>query len=131
MKEISKDDLIMHSSMELPYEGGSIYFSSLDALNIYTDIAKSKFLEDINIVKRPSTSKLLAVHLKETLFNKDLAQFIITQLVQLNNPVRKLVFVGLDSKGKRLMSNTINECNLIVLYIFCNDYEKAKEWLIR
>lgn len=76
MKKIARDELLISKSMILPFNGNHIFYTSLDGLNVYQDIAKDKILEDMKTIKRPSSPSLVAVHLYGTLLEEELANII-------------------------------------------------------
>ena len=132
MKIIPKEDLIVRESMSLFFGGGEIWFEQLDALSIHKDIILDKFMKDMETIKRPSSPALIGINLDETFVDKEIADTIISKLSQASQFVRKVVFVGLDSKGKKQMKKSIDN-NLVPIrfvYTFINDYELAKEWLV-
>ena len=132
MKIISKEDLIVRESMSMFFGGGEIWFEQLDALSIHKDIILDKFIKDMESIKRPSSPALIGINLDESIVDKEIADTIINNLSQSNRFVRKVVFVGLNSKGKKLIKQSIekNINPLGFVYTFINDYEKAKEWLV-
>lgn len=130
MKKINRDKLLISKSMILPFNGNHIFYSSLDGLNVYDDIAKDKFLDDIKLIKRPSSPSLVAVHLYKTHLEEELANIIITKLHDSGNSVRKVAFVGLTKKGIKLVRSIIKKINVAFISNFFSDYEKAKLWLV-
>ena len=47
MKIIDREKLIVRKSMRLPFRNTEIWGEELDALSIYTDVVREKFLEDM------------------------------------------------------------------------------------
>jgi hypothetical protein len=130
MKEIPKENLIIRESFKLPFSGGDIWGEELDGLNIHTDIVIQKFLKDMAIIRKPSSPGLIAIHLNQTLVNQYLADVIVTELAKANHSIFKVVFVGLSHSAKKLVKTLLKEKNVLFVYDFYNDYEKAKEWLV-
>lgn len=130
MKEIQKDRLIIRKSFKLPYSGSEIWGEELDGLNVYTDIVIDKFLSDIVTIRMPSSPGLIAIHLKSTLVNEQLADIMVTELAGVKRPLQKVVFVGLDRAAQKLVKAKLDKVGAAFTYNFINDYEKAKEWLV-
>jgi len=132
MKIISKENLIIRESMSLFFCGGEIWFEQLDALSVHKDIILDKFLKDMETIKMPSSPALIGINLDESIVDKEITDTIISNLLQVSQSVRKVVFVGLDNKGKRCMKQSLNNNHKPIgfIYTFINDYEKAKEWLV-
>lgn len=130
MKIISKDNLIIRDSFKSPYAGGEIWYESLDALSIYTELVREKFLKDMETIRRPSTPAFIVIHLHETLVDRDLAEVIVNQLSGVNRRLVKVVFVGIDHNVKRLFNSLLKQVNCTFSYQFIDDLEKAKKWLL-
>ena len=132
MKIIQKENLIVRESMSLFFGGGEIWFEQLDALSIHKDVILDKFLKDMETIKKPSSPAFIGINLDESIVDKEIADTIISNLSLANQYVRKVVFVGLDSKGVKKMKQSIdnNYKPIEFVYTFINDYEKAKEWLV-
>ena len=132
MKIIPKEDLIVRESISMFFGDGEIWFEQLDALSIYKDVILDKFLKDMETIKRPSSSAFIGINLNESLVDKEIADTIISNLSQASSFIKKVVFVGLDRKGIKLMKQSIdnNQKSTGFVYTFINDYEKAKEWLV-
>lgn len=129
MKRIRKEDLIIRDSMQLAFAGCDIWCIELDSLNIYTEVAITKFLRDIDLAKRPSSPSLIALHLNETLVDIDLVTVMVTELTKANNAISKVAFIGLNHSSKKLIKTALNRMEICFAYNFINDYEKAKGWL--
>ena len=130
MKVIPKDSLIIRKSFKLPYSSGEIWGEELDGLNMYTDIVIDKFLSDMVTIRMPSSPGLIAIHLKSTLVNEQLADIIVTELGGVKRPLQQVVFVGLDRAAQKLVKAKLDKVGAAFTYNFINDYEKAKEWLV-
>lgn len=115
-------------SFSLPYHGGEIWAEHLDALGNETQLMLQKFNEDMNEIKKPSTSSFIAVNLDETAVNEEILKYILEQFAALETPLRKVVFVGLDLRMKRYIKHQSKSLPFLIGCI--NDYEKAKEWLV-
>lgn len=130
MKEIPKENLIIRESFKLAFYGSEIWGEELDGLNIYADVVIEKFLKDIEIIRKPSSPGLIAIHLNETLVEERLTNLIVTELVKAKQSVYKVVFVGLNHIARKLMKSMLEKESVSFAYSFNNDYEKAKEWLV-
>ena len=75
-----------------------------------------------------STSALIAVNLDETAVDKNTIQFILDSFITSKKQLRKVVFVGLNSKMKRYIKHQQSNINFTLQCI--DDFEKAKIWLI-
>ena len=132
MKIIERDRLIIRESFAMYYGGGEIWFEQLDALSVHTEVVKEKFLKDMDMIRRPSSPAFLAVNLNETLVDEELAELIVNGLWCTGRRIIKVVFVGLDKKGKKLIRNQLyKKTEDEFVYCFIDDYEKAKEWLVQ
>ncbi|MDF2588739.1 MAG: hypothetical protein K0S41_2580 [Anaerocolumna sp.] len=133
MKVIAKEDLIIKDSMCLSFYGADIWFEQLDTLNIYKDVVIEKFLKDMNTIKKPSFTGLMAINLDETLVDLELVAILINNLQDAAKYIRKVVFVGLDRKVKNMVNSMIKKLDQPIgfIYAFENDYEKAKLWLVK
>ncbi len=129
MKIIERDRLIIRQSMNLPFNNTEIWGEELDALSVYTDVVKEKFLKDMEIIKKQSSPSLIAVHLNETLVDSELVELIVTELVKAGKSVRKVVFVGLDKQTEKMFKAMIKKRNAEYSFYFIDDYEKGKQWL--
>lgn len=132
MKIIPKEKLIVRPSMSMFYGGGEIWFEQLDALSVHKDVVLTKLREDMETVRKPSSPGMIAVNLNETLVDREVADTVVDCLYDVGRAIRKVVFVGLNFAGKRLVLRALQSKNPVVCftYGFINDFEKAKEWLI-
>lgn len=115
-------------SFSLFYNGGEIWCEHLDALYQSTELLKQKFYEDLKEIKRPSTSSVIAINLDQTEVTEEILELIVGSLCKLEKPIKKIVFIGLNSSMKRYIRKTAKTTNILLTCI--DDYEKAKEWLI-
>lgn len=132
MNTIPRDKLIVRKSFAMAFAGGEIWFEQLDALSVYKDIIKEKFTEDLKTIRRPSSPSLIAINLNETVVDGEIVSLIISGLYDARKYIRKVVFVGLEGSGKSLVKAAVKQIQspMEFAYIFINDYEKAKEWLV-
>ncbi len=113
-------------SFSLYYNGGEIWAEGLDSLEDRKDLVIEKFKEDLKTISKPSTSSFIALNLDETVVTDDIIKLILDSFVNLGKPLKKVAFVGLDSKYKRY----IKKQSLPFQAVCFDDYEKAKEWLV-
>lgn len=130
VKVIPREELIIRESMKLAYRGGEIWFEQLDSLSVYKDVVKEKFIKDMEYIKRPSNPAFIAVNLCDTLVDAEIAGLIAGNLTDTGRVILKVVLVGLNKAGKKLMKKTLNNLSCTFAYEFIDDYEKAKEWLL-
>jgi hypothetical protein len=132
MKMIERDKLIIRESFAMYYGGGEIWFEQLDALSVHKEVVKEKFLKDLDMIRRPSSPAFLAVNLNETLVDEELSEVIVNGLWNIGRRIIKVVFVGLDKTGKKLIRNKLrSRTEDKFVYSFMDDYEQAKEWLVQ
>lgn len=129
MKQILKENLIIRESLKLTFKNGEYFGVELDSLSVYSDIVKDKFLKDIKTIQKPSTPGNIIVNLNQTMVEKDLAELIANEFLNVKGSVKRLAFVGLKSSPKRCITSIFKKADCTFAYTFKNDYEKAKEWL--
>ena len=131
MKLIPREKLIVRESFSMPFQGGDIWFEQLDALSIHKELVMEKFHKDMETIRRPSTTGLIAVNLNETEVDSDMAQQILTCLAE-EAKLKKVVFVGLNRKIKVYLKKYLSQNQSHVSFVcnFIDDYEKAKLWLV-
>jgi hypothetical protein len=115
-------------SFSLFYNGGEIWCEHLDSLYNEKDLLKQKFVQDLVQISRPSTSSFIAVDLDESEVDTEILELIINSFIMLKKPLRKVVFVGLNSKMKRYIKKKNVDTSFFMICM--DDYEKAKEWLV-
>lgn len=115
-------------SFSLFYNGGEIWCEHLDSLYNEKELLKQKFNQDLVQISRPSTSSYIAVALAESDVDIEILELIINSFIMLKKTLRKVVFVGLNSKMKQYIKKRNIDTSFIMICI--DDYEKAKEWLI-
>lgn len=115
-------------SFSLFYNGGEIWCEHLDSLYTEKELLKEKFMQDLVKIGKPSTSSFVIVNLDESDVDKEILELIINCFLMLKKPLRKVVFVGLDSK----MKNHVKKRNINTTFtmVCIDDFEKAKEWLV-
>lgn len=118
---------IKKKSFELNYNNGMIWCEHLDGMGEYEDEVIAKFLEDKRTFSRPSVSSFMIINLDKTHITEQIADTIVTTILESNKPFRKIVFVGVKAYW-RSRFGTIKQKGIMVNFIY--DYEKAKEWLI-
>ena len=113
-------------SFSLYYNGGEIWAESLDSLEDKKELVIEKFKVDLKTISKPSTSSFIALNLDETVVTDDIIKFILDSFINIGKPLKKVAFVGLNSKYKRY----IKKQSLPFQAVCFDDYEKAKEWLV-
>ncbi len=131
VKIIPRDKLIIRRSFAMFFGGGEVWCEDLDALSVHTDIVKHKFLQDMKSVRRPSTPSVVAMNLNETLITPDLAVIFARTLQEAGYAVTRVVYTGLDSKGKKLIKMAMAIYPPQYRCAFISDFEKAKLWLVQ
>ena len=126
-----EDKPIVRESFAMAYRGGEIWFEQLDALYGHKELVMEKFHKDMEILKRPSSTGLVAVNINQTVIEEDMAKDILDRLIELNK-LRKVVFVGTDKKIKHFLKDRLKEQRDKTTFVcsFIDDYEKAKTWLV-
>jgi hypothetical protein len=115
-------------SFSLYYNGGEIWCEHLDSLCKEKELLKQKFKQDLIQISRPSMTSLIAVNLDETEVDQEIVDLIINSFIQMNKPLRKVVFVGLNLRMRSYVKKRNRESSFEMICI--NDFEKAKAWLI-
>ena len=113
-------------SFSMPYNGGEIWFEHLDGISDEVQL-KQKLEQDLIQIKKPSTSSFIAINLDETIVNQEVMAFILEKLYSSDKLLRKVVFVGLNTKLKRYIKQ---QKNVNISMSCMDDFEKAKKWLI-
>jgi hypothetical protein len=115
-------------SFSIFYNGGAIWCEHLDSLYNEKDLLIQKFKQDLVQISKPSTSSFIAVAFDESDVDREILELIVNSFVTLKKPLRKVVFVGLNSK----MKSYIKKKNVDTLFAMAciDDFEKAKKWLV-
>jgi hypothetical protein len=119
---------IYKKSFSMPFQGGEIWFEHLDAIHD-ENMLRGKFIDDMKTICKPSTSSFLAINLDETEVNYELLDFLMDQLISMEKPLRKVVFIGLDLKMRRYIRKKRKNINFLIHFL--NDFEEAKIWLMK
>ncbi len=115
-------------SFSIFFNGGEIWCEHLDSLYNEKELLKLKFNQDLVQISRPSTSSFIAVNLDESDVDREILELIISSFVMLKKPLRKVIFVGLNSNMKSYIKKKNIETSFTMACI--DDFEKAKEWLV-
>jgi len=113
-------------SFSMPYNGGEIWFEHLDGINDEAQL-KQKFEQDLIQIIKPSTSSFIAINLDETIINQEMLECILEKLYSSDKLLRKVVFVGLNTRMKRYIKQ---QKNMNISMNCIDDFEQAKKWLI-
>lgn len=127
-----KEDLIVRKSFAIAHNNGCIWIENLDSLYDFSDVVESKFLDDMKIIKKPSSPSSIAINLNQTQITKDIGSLIVENLIDASftGSIRKVSFVGIDRKSLKIMKKIFCNYNVKFEYNFFNDFVKAKDWLI-
>ena len=116
-------------SFSMFFNGGEIWFEHLDSLYDQTELIKQKFMQDLLVIQRPSTSSFVAVILNESNIDGEILDLIINEFSDLNKQLRKVVFIGLTMKMIRYVKKISAHTNFLIICM--DDLEKAKKWLVK
>lgn len=116
-------------SFSMFFGGGEIWFEHLDGMYDYTKLVIEKLENDCLEFKRPSMPSLIAINLDETVVDDTLISVIADKLLNSGKRFTRVVFVGVDKTVKRQMKNMLAGASFALNFI--NDFEKAKEWLVK
>jgi hypothetical protein len=122
--------LIVRKSFALPYNGGEIWGEQLDSLSDHSELVERKFIEDLQIIARPSSSAQIALQLNETFVTERLASLFISELAKLGPRVQKLAIIGVDRHAKKLLKAELAKSQPKFAVNFFDEIELAKSWLI-
>lgn len=127
-----KEDLIVRKSFAIAHNNGCIWIENLDSLYNFTDVVESKFLDDMKIIKKPSSPSAIAINLNQTQITKVIGRLIIENLIDASfiGSVRKVSFVGIDRKSLKIIKKIFCNYKVKFEYSFFDDFAKAKDWLI-
>ncbi|MGC6177623.1 hypothetical protein [Lacrimispora sp. 38-1] len=130
VENIEKYELgLKKKSFSLFFHGGEIWCEHLDSLYDQMELLKQKFMQDLLQIQKPSSSSFVAVILDDSNVDSEILDQILHEFFRLNKQLRKVVFVGLNSKMKRYMKKRSADTNYLMICM--DDLEKAKEWLVR
>ena len=120
---------VKKKSFSMHFGGSEIWFEHLDGIYGYTELAVQKLEKDYEQFKRPSMPALIAVNLDETLGDDKLINAIAEKLLNGGKRFMRVVFVGADRNTKKKLKNAFSGAPFALTFI--NDFEKAKEWLVK
>lgn len=113
----------------MAFGGAEIWFEHLDGLFLHTSLAVEKLEHDYVEFKRPSMPSLLAINLEETNVNDKLIGAITEKLLHGEKRFTRVIFVGVNGAVRRKIRKLLKEAAFV--FDFTNDFERAKEWLVR
>ncbi len=117
-------------SFALPHNNGEMWGSNLDALGGQTDALERRFLEDMAVIRRPSSPGIIAMNLYQTVVTQELADLMMAQLNDAGPRVTRVAFIGLDRSGLRHMKDAGKRHNVKFVHKYFADFVLAKDWLI-
>lgn len=120
------------SSLILPFHGGTIFCLELDGLGKDRALVLEKFRNDLTELKKPSAPSRIALHLKDTRVDREMAEGILRGLAQPGQHPARLAVVGLTLWERHLWRRLARgmEPPLPFPWAFFSDYEQAKSWLV-
>lgn len=123
---------IRKKSFTIHFNDGEIWCEHLDSLGDHKKIVIDKFKEDLYEVSKTSTPSFIAVNLDETLVDREILELILYSYRDIDKDLKKVVFVGLSRRSKKLAKQVIASSDKKITYItnFIDDFENAKEWLV-
>ncbi|SHO51483.1 hypothetical protein [Anaerocolumna xylanovorans] len=126
----AQNNIIVRESFSMAYMGGEIWFCQLDALYDRKELVMEKFQKDMDSIKRPSATGLIGINLNQTAVDKEMATEIADRLIEFQK-LRRVVFVGVDRKIKKVIKEQFNHSGkgISFAFNFIDDFEKAKMWL--
>jgi hypothetical protein len=126
---MEKSDLIIRKSFSAPHNNGEIWAENLDSLYDFSEIVEGKFMEDLKIIRRPSSPSAIAVNLNQTVVTQSLITVILEGLISVGK-VRKVAFVGLNKESIHMIKRLSKQYKLDFGYQCFSDFVKAKNWII-
>ena len=125
--------VIVRESFALFYGGSQLVAMELDGLHDQSALVMEKLARDAQFLRRPSAPSLIGVHLKDTCMTEVMMK---TMLESLNAPgmhLQKAAVVGLKASGRRTFSRLLKALDPPARFACAlfEDYEKAKEWLVK
>ena len=123
--------MIIRKSFKLTFNNAELWSGDFDGFDECYDLFQKKFLEDIDVIKRPSSPSLILLNLYGTTVTYELGSFIIDNLISVQANLQKVAFSGLNSKSKKNVKKYFKNVNsdLQFSYSYFDDLQKAKEWL--
>lgn len=123
--------MIIRKSFKLTFNNAELWSGDFDGFDECYDLFQKKFLEDIDVIKRPSSPSLILLNLYGTTVTYELGSFIIDNLISVQSHLQKVAFSGLNSKSKKNVKKYFKNVNsdLQFSYSCFDDLQKAKEWL--
>ncbi len=133
MKTDVEEKLIVRESFAMFYGGGEIFFIQLDGLHQHKALVMEKFARDMEALAKPSAPSQTAVHLKDTMLDKEMALSILRQMNSPGQHQKKVAVVGLNLRGRRLFQRLLRDMDPPARFVceFFADYEQAKMWLVQ
>lgn len=120
---------INKKSFELNYNGGTLWAEHLDSMGDLEAEVIEKFLADYKSFSRPSVSAFMIINLDETIVTERIIECIVGSLVECKKHFMKIAFVGVPKKEQKKFLRIKKEAGVVIAFL--EDYEKAKEWLLR
>ena len=121
---------VKKKSFSLPFNGGEIWFEHLDGMYQYSDLVFEKLKNDSTVFLLPSKPSAIGFVLDETLITQKIVNEIADLLCGKSKTFMRVCFIGTNRKIKNALCSALyNRADFEISFI--NDFEKAKEWLIK
>lgn len=116
-------------SFELNYNGGTIWCEHLDSMGDLEQEVIEKFSADYKIFSRPSVSSYMIINLDETIVTSQIVECIVNSIIECPKRFMKIAFLGIAKREQKRFEKIKKDTGTIISFL--NDYEKAKEWILK
>ncbi len=125
--------VIVRESFSLFYGGSQLFSMELDGLGDKGVLVMEKFARDVQFLRRPSAPSLTGVHLKDTSMTEGMIKAMLESMNASDMHIQKAAVIGLKASGRRMFSRLLKSMSPPARFVcaFYDDYEKAKEWLVK
>ena len=125
--------VIVRESFSLFYGGSQLFSMELDGLGDKGALVMEKFARDVQFLRRPSAPSLTGVHLKDTSMTEEMIKTMLESMNASGMHIQKAAVIGLKASGRRMFSRLLKSMSPPARFVcaFYDDYEKAKEWLVK
>lgn len=116
-------------SFLLPYAGGEIWFEHLDGIYDNENLVLEKLTADRPLFSRPSQTSSIGFVLDETVVTETIIGAIADALLNTQKRFLRVCFIGTDRKTEKALKKALKIKPFALAFI--NDFDEAKDWLIR
>ena len=120
---------INKKSFELNYNGGTIWCEHLDSMGDLETEVIEKFESDYKTFSRPSISSYMIINLDETIVTSQIVECIVNTIIECPKRFVKIAFLGIAKREQKRFGKIKRNTGAIISFL--NDYEKAKEWVLK